>query len=534
MTTPPAAVPPMEEVQVPAFSGTLLGHPTGLFLLFFVEMWERFSYYGMRALLVLYLISPTSGMTEPPDGAPAGFNPGRGWTEEGAYNLYGWYTGLAYLFPIFGGMIADRMIGTHRSMIVGGLLIAAGHVVLAISGMGGLEFSQTGMAVFVMGLALIVLGTGHFKPTVSVMVGQLYPPNDPRRDGAFSIFYMGINLGAFLCAYVCGTLGERVGWHWGFGSAAVGMLLGLLLYFIGRPRFIPGIGLPPPGKGKIAPAFLAIGVVLSVLAALAFDAGILDKIDDFVTHKVVTSVIALAAISWAVWFTLRQPKVDRGPVISIFLFMLFNAVFWLSFEQAGSSINVFTNEDTNRHIGSFEVPTTWFQSINPLLIIILAPLFGMLWTYLARRNRNPSQPAKIGTGLLFVGLGYLFLVFAAMQAKDAAEASLWLVVGTYAMHTTGEIILSPTGLSYVTKAAPKQHVSLLMGIWFLSSFIANLGAGKVAAQANKVASGEIDVPWDFGGKADFFFLFTATSCSAGLIVLLLVPLLKKLMRNPND
>jgi POT family proton-dependent oligopeptide transporter len=419
-------------------------------------------------------------------------------------------------------------------MLVGGSLIALGHIVLAISGIGNLEFSHTGMAVFVMGLALIVLGTGHFKPTVSVMVGQLYAPNDPRRDGAFSIFYMGINLGAFLCAYVCGTLGERVGWHWGFGSAAVGMIAGLVFYLIGRPRFLHGIGLPPEGKGGAAMVFIPISVVLAILTAIAFHVGLLDQIDSIVTNRYVTIGIGLAALAWAVSFTLKQAPEDRGPVISIFLFMLFNAVFWLSFEQAGTSINVFTNEDTNRHIGSFEVPTTWFQSINPLLIITLAPIFGMIWTATSRRNRNPSQPAKIGIGLLFVGLGYLFLVLAAMQAKDPVKASMWLVVGTYAMHTVGEIILSPTGLSYVTKAAPRKYVSLLMGIWFLSSFIANLGAGKVAAQANKVASGEIDVPWDFGGKADFFFLFTATSCGAGIIVLLLVPLLKKLMRNPKD
>src|SRR2546429_631728 len=227
---------------------TLLGHPAGLFLLFLVEMWERFSYYGMRGLLVLYLVQSTH-----PRPDPTGFvNPGRGWSRGDASLLYGWYPGLAYLLPIVGGWIADRLLGTHRSMVIGGLLIALGHLVLAVSGVGSLARTDAGMSVFVFGLALIVIGTGHFKPCVSVMVGQLYAPGDARRDGAFTIFYMGINLGAFLSAFVCGTLGERVGWHWGFGSAAVGMLAGLALYVALRQRLLGDIGRPPAGPSHLA------------------------------------------------------------------------------------------------------------------------------------------------------------------------------------------------------------------------------------------------------------------------------------------
>src|SRR5205809_78870 len=227
---------------------TLLGHPAGLFLLFLVEMWERFSYYGMRGLLVLYLVQST----HPRPDATGFINPGRGWSRGDASLLYGWYTGLAYLLPIVGGWIADRLLGTHRSMVVGGLLIALGHLVLAVSGVGSLARTDAGMSVFVFGLALIVIGTGHFKPCVSVMVGQLYEPGDARRDGAFTIFYMGINLGAFLSAFVCGTLGERVGWHWGFGSAAVGMLAGLALYVALRQRLLGDIGRPPAGRSNLA------------------------------------------------------------------------------------------------------------------------------------------------------------------------------------------------------------------------------------------------------------------------------------------
>ncbi len=570
--------------------GVFLGHPTGLFLLFLVEMWERFSYYGMRGLLVLYLIRPITG-------DETGFNPGRGWSRADASTLYGWYTGLAYLFPIFGGLIADKMIGTHRSMLVGGLLIAAGHIVLAISGMGDMAHNATGMSVFVGGLALIVLGTGHFKPSVSVMVGQLYKQGDPRRDGAFTIFYMGINLGAFLCAFVCGTLGEVVGWHWGFGSAAVGMLAGLGLYTWGRPRYLEGIGLPPPGKGGLAPAFILIGVGLSAAFALFYHVdGIgqtgawvseqLAKVPAWLFHtilgvagaataagmarscsraptdqQVTLPGVAMAALAMVVlpllplilgslwglsvplgvgiagvfvnlmiWFSLWQPKGDRGPVASIFIFMGFNAFFWLAFEQAGSSINVFTEQNTERHLGSFEVPATWFQSINAGLIFIMAPMFAAMWTALGKRRMNPSQPVKIAFGLIFLGLGFLFMVWAGVIAKgNVAKASMLLIFLTYFWHTVGELFLSPTGLSYVTKAAPVRFVSLLMGIWFISSFIANLGGGLVAAKVEAIEKGELKTPWQFGGQADFFFLFVATSIGAGVLILLLTPLLKKLI-----
>lgn len=516
---------------------TVLGHPSGLFLLFFVEMWERFSYYGMRGLLVLYLKAPIEGMLNPPASAPEGFNPGRGWSASDASNAYGWYTGLAYLTPIIGGIIADKFIGTHRSMLVGGLLIALGHIVLGVSGLGGLEHSELGMSVFVLGLALIVIGTGHFKPSVSVMVGQLYDLKDPRRETAFGIFYMGINLGAAIQTYIVGTLGELVGWHWGFGAAAVGMLLGLAAYMILRPRLLGQVGAPPDDKkARIAPAFLPVGLILALGIAGAFHLGWLNWFDGFFSQGWVIGLIVLACVAWAVFFTMRQERADRGPVVSIFLFMLFNAVFWLSFEQAGSSINIFTDERVDRFIGTFQVPTTWFQSINPWLIIVFAPITGVMWTWLSRKNANPGQPYKIAIGLLLVGLGYLFMVWAAFQVNDPQKAAMWLIAATYFVHTMGEIVLSPTGLSYVTKAAPKNSVSLLMGIWFVSSFIANLGAGKVAAMVEPILEGRKSLPWHLKGgdpgapntEADFFFLFVVTSCSAGLLVLVFGPLLKKL------
>jgi len=688
--------------------GTFLGHPKGLFLLFLVEMWERFSYYGMRGLLVLYLISvtavtdlkpgrytntlefseaavvdgrevkgaadaarptqlmdlvvtvgdgtgtlPTPGpsstgpaaslritpLTKGTSGSwdvdPAGHKPlvigvtpgangdkgvvqngeyafevrnptdatirlkvgvqrktddartfvtvnesssdvvadikpdkdlgvgadgkpvppyrvviaanthqsGRNWTSAEASVLYGWYTGLAYLFPILGGILADKLIGTHRSMVIGSLLITLGHIILGISGIGEWEHNAAGMSMFVLGLAVIVLGTGHFKPTVSVMVGQLYPAGDPRRDGAFTIFYMGINLGAFICAFVCGTLGEKVGWHWGFGSAAVGMILGLVLYLVGKPLYLKGIGeAPKANAGGISLGLFVGAVALSCAFAFAYHQGWLKHFTDAIAYLSanrgvgVTVLVLLVAgiLGWVGWFLAQNRPEDRGPVITIFVFMFFNAFFWIAFEQAGSSINVFTKENTDRFIGTFEVPATWFQSVNAGLIFILAPLFAAIWTKLGRRNMNPSQPVKIALGLIFLGLGYLFMVWAGVNAAGgAAKASMMLIFMTYFWHTVGELCLSPTGLSYVTKAAPAKFVSLLMGIWFVSSFIANLGGGLVASLVEDVEQGKIQPPWNFGGKADFFFGFVLVPIGAGIVILLLTPLMKKLMR-PGD
>jgi len=501
---------------------TILGHPAGLFLLFLVEMWERFSYYGMRGLLVLYLVQSAHPA---PDGA--GFvNPGRGWSRADASLLYGWYTGLAYLLPIVGGWIADRVLGTHRSMVVGGLVIALGHAVLACSGLGSLASSDLGMAVFVFGLALIVIGTGHFKPCVSVMVGQLYEPGDARRDGAFTIFYMGINLGAFLSAFVCGTLGERVGWHWGFGSAAIGMLAGLALYVAFRDRLLGDVGRLPPDRPNRSLAIALAGIALAAAFAALYHGGVLAALATAASGRWLAIVGAFGATAAAVWFVARLPAHERGPTTTIFVFMLFNAVFWLAFEQAGSSLNLFTDALTDRRLGSFEVPTTWFQSINAGLIFVLAPLFAMLWSALGRRGRDPGQPVKIALGLVFLGVGYLFMVAAGrIAATPGVKAAMALVVATYFWHTVGELCLSPTGLSYVTKAAPERYVSLLMGVWFVSSFLANLGGGIVAAKVEAIERGEITLPWHLGGQADFFMLFVVASFAAALLMLALAPLL---------
>src|SRR5262245_24128274 len=500
---------------------TLLGHPAGLFLLFLVEMWERFSYYGMRGLLVLYLVQPASGP-----------NPGRGWTRADASLLYGWYTGLAYLLPIAGGWVADRLIGTHRSMVVGGLLIALGHTALAVSGVGTLAGSAACFSGVVFGLALIVIVTGHFKPFVSVMVGQLYAAgDDARRDGAFTIFYMGINLGAFLSAFVCGTLGERIGWHWGFGAASVGMLAGLALYVALRPRLLGDIGRATGNGARFAVPLAALGIAAAALVALLFRSGALASAAGMLASPVLLALAGTFALGWAGWFLVRLAPAERGQTITIFVFMLFNAVFWLAFEQAGSSLNLFTDLRTDRVLGGFEVPTTWFQSVNAGLIFLLAPLFASLWSRLGRRGRDPRQAVKIALGLAFLALGYVFMVWAGRIAADpAVKASMVFVLATYFWHTVGELCLSPTGLSYVTKAAPERYVSLLMGVWFVSTFLANLGGGLVAAQVEAIERGEIALPWHLGGQADFFMLFVVSAGAASLLMFALAPSLSRLAR----
>lgn len=563
-------------------------HPRGLFLLFFVEMWERFSYYGMRAILVPYLVTTTLAQVHtgiywgpttlvgnaasdpglgPVTGAAsavaseklrqdieAAGNPGRGWAEGDANLLYGWYTGLAYLLPLIGGYVADKLLGTHRSVLVGGIVIAMGHVVLAISGLGQLAHSELGMSIFISGLALIVIGTGYFKPCVSVMVSQLYPQGDPRRDSAFTIFYMGINLGALLCNYVAGTLGEKVGWHWGFGAAAVGMLAGLTLYLWGRPRYLQGIGLPPQQYTETRYAMVQVPLAILLAAAVGgfYHIGGFGWLAQAIksvwsvqgwrwTVLIVSTAVVLGGASWLI--AIQRPG-ERGLTASILIFMMFNAVFWIGFEQAGSTLNIFAQRSTDRRIPlgplaavfgvpEWEMPFTWFQSLNPFLILILAPGFAWLWSALEKRGWNPTQPMKIFWGLVLLGVGYVFIVIGAyLHNKHRAPVSMFWLTAMYVFHTLGELCLSPTGLAYVTRAAPARYVSLLMGIWFISSFLANLGGGIVASYIEEVEQGEVKLPWqlygyELGGRADYFAMFAVGSFAAALVILVLTPVFKR-------
>ena len=421
--------------------------PRGLWLLFGVEMWERFSYYGMRAILVLYLVNELK------------------WSDASASRLYGNYTSLVYLTPIIGGWLADRFIGTRRSLVIGGAIIAAGHFCLAIPG----------MTTFYLGLGLIIVGTGFFKPNVSTMVGQLYRQNDIRRDAGFTIFYMGVNLGAFLAPLVCGYLGEspQWGWHYGFGAAGVGMVLGLIMFLWGRDRYLPGIGLSPREQ---------------------------------------TSAEAKAAA--------REPltREEKQRIAVIFIVAFFVIFFWAAFEQAGASMNLFADRHTARTLAGFEFPASWFQSVNPLAILIFAPLLARLWVDLGRRGKEPNTPAKMGVGLILLGLGFGLMVLGAARADQGVLVSpLWLV-GAYTMHTWGELALSPVGLSLVSKLSPARLVAMMMGVWFLANFVANWLAGQLSALMG-----------DFSSLKAFFSIFMIAPIVAGVVLLAISPVLKRMM-----
>ena len=469
--------------------------PAGLWVLFITEMWERFSYYGMRALLVLYLIASTDSTNT---------NPGFGWDEASAAILYAIYTWAVYLTPIFGGLLADKLLGTHRSMLIGGWIIAAGHITLACTELFGvtpgqvvsLQSSPGALITFVSGLALIVIGTGFFKPCVSVMVGQLYGQDDPRRDSGFTFFYMGINIGAALSPLVAGTLGQKVGWHWGFGSAAVGMILGLAFYQYLRPKYLKGVGLSPA----------------EVAASGGEEAS---KVDEAELKR-----------------PLNVVDVQRIAVILILAFFG-NIFFWAAFEQAGSSMNVFADQNTNRSILGFEFPSTWYQSVNAMTIVICAPFFSMLWVWLEKNNANPSTPVKFSLGLWLLGLSFIAMVMGSLQAQGGNLAGPhWLLI-TYIVYTWGELCLSPVGLSVVTKLAPAKLQSLMMGVWFFSFSLANLLAGLMAAFSTKFKEGPNGEPPELSfilqGLPGFYLMLVIFPIAAGFVIFAISPILKRMM-----
>lgn len=443
--------------------GTLLGHPKGLFLLFVTEMWERFSYYGMRALLVLYAAAATHAA-----------NPGLGWAEPQALKLYAWYTGFVYLTPLFGGWLADNFLGQRKSVIIGGLVMAAGQFTLAapldtmgISGAWsfsplGIAFPETATSFYV-GLLLLIIGNGLFKPNISTMVGDLYPQGDTRRDGAFTIFYMGINTGAFLAPLVCSTLGEdpAYGWRVGFLAAGIGMLLSVLIQLVFAQRYIGNVGREPAAQRSLR---MAGGTKVPLTA------------------------------------------VERDRLRVIFVIFTFVVIFWATFEQAGGLMNLFAEKYTDRQAGSFLVPTGWFQSLNPLFIVLLGIPFSMLWNRLGASGRNPPTPVKMYLGLMQVALGFIFLVVAVFEMQrtgDMKSSMAWLVLA-YLFHTTGELCISPVGLSMVTKLAPLRLGSLMMGVWFLVNFVGNTLAGYIGAFTENMGEYEwmVALAGDVGVRAD--------------------------------
>jgi POT family proton-dependent oligopeptide transporter len=432
--------------------------PPGLFLLFGVEMWERFSFYGMRAFLTLFLISKAGGF---------------GWSKEQASHLYGWYQGLVYLTPLLGGYLADRLIGTHRSIIIGAIIIASGHFCLAVPA----------QSTFFLGLALIILGTGFFKSNISTMVGQLYSEKDRRRDAAFTIFYMGINLGASMGQIVCPKLADAFNWHVGFSAAGFGMVLGLVVYLIFKRRFLGTIGDIPARRVHQ-------------------------------TEKTSTAMQPLTAL-------------EKQGIAAIAILAFFNIFFWMAFEQAGSSMTFFAEERTRRMFLGLNFLAPYFQSVNSISVILLAPVFAWMWTRLEARNRAPSTPVRFALGLFLLGSGFIVLVVGARFSDGGSRVSpMWLIV-TYVLHTCGELCLSPVGLSMVTKLAPARFASLAMGAWFFSMFISDLLAGLLAGTVEKIEKGQVFHL--LGGQADFFLMFVVSTFAAGIALLAVSPLVKRLM-----
>jgi POT family proton-dependent oligopeptide transporter len=477
------------------------GQPRGLSTLFFTELWERFSYYGMRALLTLFIVAPvTSG--------------GLGLTSVEAARIYGNYTMAVYMLSIPGGFIADRFLGAHRSVLLGGAVIACGHYSLAVPTEAG----------FYLGLALVAIGTGLFKPNISAMVGRLYAPGDERRDAGFSLFYMGINIGGFLAPLITGFLAQSDifkgwlaangfdpagSWHWGFGAAGVGMTFGLIAYAL-QMRRMQHVGAPPQSipDGSLAASVL---VVLGTLGIMGLT--ILSDHPSFHWLRAAFLMIPIAAI---VWFSMRG-DVDGQRLAAVFVFFIAAMVFWAIFEQAGVTIALFAQELTRNEVLGWTFPAAWYQSLNPLFVILLAPMFALLWLRLGARQ--PSSPVKFAFGLFFLGLSFLLLVPAAMLTAEG-RVSPWWLVGLFFLQTVGELFLSPVGLSTMTKLAPAKLVGLILGVWFLA-----------AAWGNKLAGilGGGFTSSDADGLAIFFLQQAAMVAVATVALLLLVPWIKQLM-----
>lgn len=460
------------------------GHPRGLSTLFFTEMWERFSYYGMRALLILFMTAPVA----------AG---GLGFDARNAGTIYSLYTAFVYLVSLPGGWIADKLLGLRRSVFIGGVIIMFGHISLAIPS----------VASFYLGLVLVVIGTGLLKPNISALVGQLYSPDDARRDAGFSIYYMGINIGALVAPLVCGTLAQsdwfkalltRWGfdptssWHWGFGAAAVGMFLGLV-QFVLTGNFLGNAGAPPARSHhddelrqtrKQLLTGLAVTAGLFALGGTLVSTGVLELNADNLSLITGIGYVIVTIAYFAALFAQEWTPVERNRLIVVGVLFICAAVFWSAFEQAGSSLNLFADRYTRNTLFGINFPSSYFQSLNSFFVILLAPLFAWLWIWLAKRNLEPSSPVKFALGLLGVGIGFVILVPPALTLASAPDGTrvspMWLVM-VYLVHTIAELCLSPVGLSTVTKLAPERVVGQMMGVWFLGASVGNFAGGQIAS-----------------------------------------------------
>ena len=500
-------------------SSDFLGHPKGLFVCFATEMWERFSYYGMRALLILYLTKHWE------------------FTDATSYLIYGAYTSLVYIMPVFGGMLADQILGSKKAVTYGAILLVFGHLGMTV---------ESNEQIFYLSLALIVSGVGFLKPNISTMVGALYEEGDPRRDSGFTIFYMGINIGAFTATLLCGYLGEEIGWAYGFGAAGIGMLLGLIIFLWGQ-KYLEGLAEPPSNKylTKINGisyehwAYISGVVMVLVTWFLVQNSQLVGQLlGGF-------GVIFIGA--WLLYALLKCAPEERDRLIVVGILILFSLIFWALFEQAGSSLNILTDRGVDRVIFGWEVPASMFQSLNAGFIFTIAPLFALLWIALAKRNMEPSTPIKFSIGIVLVGLGFLALVYGMNSSEGLQTGVIWIVL-IYLLHTLGELCLSPVGLSSVTKLSPQRIVGFMMGMWFFASAAGNYVASLIAKGtagdpvlkiAERIYFQVMNLPEDtftFNQKNGFMDVYTDVGLIAigcGIFLAIITPLLRKLMHGAS-
>lgn len=503
----------MATIDKPAHHKELFGHPVGLYVLFFTEMWERFSYYGMRALLTLYMTA--QALEKDPQG-------GLGWTTTEALALYGWYTMLVYLMSIPGGFIADRFIGQKKAVTIGALLLTAGHGVLAIDAIWA----------YYTGLGLVILGVGMLKPNISTMVGGLYKQNDIRRDKGFSIFYVGINLGSFTASLSVGLVAALYGWHAGFGLAGIGMALGLVVYLYGQ-RFLVHVGNEPTAQDKSSDISLAtlfvqlfksplqLGIVVAMMAYSVY-AGFTYEGSDHWGYGVLFLVLSLVTGMMMMIYKNLNGQVEKDRYVVLLLSLLMVMVFWGCFEQMGGLMNLYAEEKTNRILMGFEVPAAWFQGAGAGFIILLAVPIANFWAKRKLKGKEASSLFKMGIGIVIMGIGFVYMVFATMQYESEGSSAMYWLVLAYLFHTIGELCLSPVSLSFFTKLAPARYMALMMGVYWAATGLGNKLAGVIGESS--VKAGEFKV---FGGLFVFAALF-------GLLIILLLKPLKRLTHGAED
>jgi len=491
-------------------------HPGALFVLFGAEMWERFSYYGMRALLVLYMTKVLFQSL------------GTGLADTRALSIYGSYTSLVYLFPVLGGLVADRYYGFKKSIIVGGVLMALGHFTLALEGMA----FEGNLMLFFLSLSLIIIGNAYFKPNLSSFLGKFYELDDPRKDGAFTIYYMGVNIGAFLATLTCGYVGEQISWHYGFGLAGIGMTLGLILFVILGPKYFQNKGGIPNREAvmkKIMGPFNTNDLVLIItLVSVPLVAFILNYGHLMSTLLIVATVVIIGYMIY-IGATATEKKEGQKLWVVVILFF-FHAIFWALFEQAGGSLTLFTDRFVDRNLFGSEIPASIFQSLNPFYIMVFAPVFSWIWIKLSKRGLEPSTPMKFVLGLSQLGLGFAIIVVGIqLFQNDSGLVSVLFLFLMYLFHTTGELSLSPVGLSMITKLSPDKIVGFVMGAWFLSIALGNKIAGEIG-KLTAMEHGTSGTALSIENYQNTYFIWgVVVVVGAALLLLLLVPLLRKWM-----